>query len=337
MHALNIHGAGDVRLDLKDPPTAGERDVIVAVRACGVCGSDLGYIKRGGINRPEGGVTALGHEAAGEVIAVGAAVKGVSVGQRVVINPMETSTNIGSGGPEGAFSEQVRVGDARIGESLLPIPNDVPFDVAAMAEPLAVALHGVNRTRARPGDKVAVFGCGPIGLGMVLWLIDRGVTDVVAIDLAEARLERAKALGARAVINPATENLKARLSELHGTQQVLFLEKAATDIYIDAAGGPNIIPDVISMAKTHARLVITAVYAQPVPLPTTLMLMSEMSITSALGYPTEMPEVVGALPRLKNKVASLISHRYRLDEIMEALSIAGTPQSAKVMIEYEPA
>jgi threonine dehydrogenase-like Zn-dependent dehydrogenase len=337
MHALNIHGAGDVRLDPKIPPTAGEQDVIVAVRACGICGSDLGYISRGGINRPENGVTALGHEAAGEVIAIGSAVQGVSVGQRVVINPMATSTNIGSGGPEGAFSEQVRVGDARAGESLLPIPDDVPFDIAAMAEPLAVALHGVNRASAQPGDKVVVFGCGPIGLGIVLWLIDRGVTDVVAIDLAENRLERAKALGARAVINPATENVKARLAELHGAQKVLFLERVGTDIYIDAAGGPNIIPDVVSMAKTHARLVITAVYAQPVPIPTTLMLMSEMSITGALGYPTEMPEVVAALPRLKKKVASLISHRYRLDQIMEALSVAGTPQSAKVLIEYEPA
>lgn len=337
MRALNIHGVGDVRLDPKAPPVAGAHDVVVAIRACGICGSDLGYIKGGGINRPEGGVTPIGHEAAGEVVAVGSAVAGVAIGQRVVINPMQTSTLIGSGGPEGAFSDQVLVGDARIGDSLLPIPDDLPFDVAAMAEPLAVALHGVNRTGAKPGEKVAVFGCGPIGLCMILWLIDRGVTDVVAIDLSPERLARATALGARATINAGTDDVRARLTDLHGAEKVMFLDQVGTDVYMDAAGGPHVIPDIVAMAKTHARLVITAVHSQPVALDAMVMLITEMSITSAMGYPTEMPDVVAALPRLKDKIASLISHRFALDDIMEGLSVAGTPQSAKVMIEFAPA
>jgi (R,R)-butanediol dehydrogenase/meso-butanediol dehydrogenase/diacetyl reductase len=187
MRALNIHGVGDLRLDPKARPRAGDRDVVVQVKACGICGSDLSYIKNGGINRAEGGVTPIGHEAAGEVVEVGAAVQGISLGQRVIINPMMTSTFIGSGGPEGAFTEAVLVGEVQPGVTLLPIPDDLPYEVAALAEPLAVALHSVNRTGAKPGDKVVVFGCGPIGLGMVLWLADRGVTDVVALDLAPER------------------------------------------------------------------------------------------------------------------------------------------------------
>src|ERR1700722_1803072 len=82
-HVLNIHGVGDVRLDHIDAPRPGNSDVVVRVKSCGVCGSDLTYIKIGGIHRAPGGVTPIGHEAAGEVIAVGKSVKDVSVGQRV--------------------------------------------------------------------------------------------------------------------------------------------------------------------------------------------------------------------------------------------------------------
>lgn len=334
MRALNIHGVGDVRLDPKVPPKAGDNDVVVRVKACGICGSDLSYISYGGINRPEGGVTPIGHEAAGEVVAVGAAVQGVALGQRVVINPMQTSSFIGSGGPEGAFSEEVLVKDARAGDTLLPIPDDLPFDVAALAEPLAVALHGVNRSGAKAGEKAVVFGCGPIGLGMVLWLVDRGVTDVVALDLADERLARAKALGARAVINPAKEDVRGRLSELHGTVRLFGREKVGTDAWLDAAGAPNILNDVISLAKQHARMVVTAAYTKPVQIDLQGMLTTEMSLTTAIGYPDEMSEVVAALPRLREKAASLISHRYPFDEVIHALGVAGTPQSAKVMIEF---
>jgi 2-desacetyl-2-hydroxyethyl bacteriochlorophyllide A dehydrogenase len=334
MRVLNIHGVDDVRLDPTDPPRPGNRDVVVRVRACGVCGSDLSYVKVGGIHRKPGGVTPIGHEAAGEVVVVGPAVKGVRVGQRVVINPMMTPSYIGSGGPEGAFTEELLVRDARIGDSLLPIPDDLPYEVAALTEPLAVALHGVNRAQAKAGEKVVVFGCGPIGLGMVVWLVDRGVTDVVALDLSDERLERAKALGARAVINPSRENVRARLLELHGTARVFSRESVGTDAYIDAAGAPSILSDVINMAKYQSRLVVTAAYMKPVEINLGTMLTTEMTITTAVGYPNEMPDVIAALPRLREKVATLISHRYPFDQVIDAFAMAGTPSSAKVMVEF---
>jgi (R,R)-butanediol dehydrogenase/meso-butanediol dehydrogenase/diacetyl reductase len=332
---LNIHGVNDVRLDPVDPPRPGNSDVVVKVKACGVCGSDLTYIKIGGIHRKAGGVTPIGHEAAGEVITVGSNVKGVSVGQRVVINPMMTPSYIGSGGPEGAFTEELLVRDARVGDSLLPIPDDLPFEVAALTEPLAVALHGVNRAQAKAGDKVVVFGCGPIGLGMVLWLVDRGVKDVVALDLSPERLERAKELGARAIINPVTENVRARLLELHGATRVFSRECVGTDAYIDAAGAPNILSEVIGMAKYQSRLVVTAAYMKPVQIDLGAMLTTEMTITTAVGYPDEMPDVIAALPRLRDKVRSLISHRFSFDKIIDAIGMAGTPGSAKVMVQFE--
>ncbi|WP_297492465.1 zinc-binding dehydrogenase [Acidocella sp.] len=334
MRVLNIHGVNDVRLDPKAAPVAGDADVIVRIKACGICGSDLSYIKWGGIHRPEGGVTPIGHEAAGEVVAVGANVKDAFIGQRVAINPMNTPSNIGSGGTEGAFTDEVLVRDARVGDSLLPIADDVSFDIAALTEPLAVALHGVNRSQAKPGDKVVVFGCGPIGLAMVLWLVDRGVEDVIAVDLAPERLERALALGAKAVINAGTENLRERLFALHGHHHYFGREVADTDAYIDAAGGPNILSDVISFIRYQGRMVITAAYMKPVSIHLGAMLTTEMQLTTAVGYPTEMPEVVAALPRLQGKLAQLISHRFGFDDVLEGFAVAATPQSAKVMIRF---
>jgi (R,R)-butanediol dehydrogenase / meso-butanediol dehydrogenase / diacetyl reductase len=334
MRVVNIHGVDDVRLDPVDAPAPGSKDVVVKVKACGICGSDLTYIKIGGIRRRPGGVTPIGHEAAGQVISVGADVAGVSVGQRVVINPMMTTSYVGSGGPEGAFTEELLIRDARVGESLLPIPEDLPFDVAALTEPLAVALHGVNRAEVKSGDKVAVFGCGPIGLSMVLWLIDRGVTDVVALDLSAERLERAKAIGARAIVNPAQEDVRARLLELHGSARVFSRESVGTDAYIDAAGAPNLLSDVVKMAKFHSRMVVTAAYMKPVPLDLGAMLTTEMTITTAVGYPTEMAEVLASLPRLRDQARSLISHRFPFDRVIEAIGVAGTPASAKVMVDF---
>jgi (R,R)-butanediol dehydrogenase / meso-butanediol dehydrogenase / diacetyl reductase len=338
MKVLNIHEVNDVRLDPYTPPEAGPKDVVLKMKACGICGSDLSYIKHGGIMREPGGVTPIGHEGAGEVLSVGAEVEGISPGDQVIINPMNTPSNIGSGGPEGAFSTQVLVRDARKDDNLLPIPGGVSYQVAAMCEPLAVALHGVNRAEAKPGDKVAVFGCGPIGLGMVLWLADRGVEDIVALDLADERLERARALGAKHTINPGKEDLRKRMGECHGeTTNLIGHPAVGTDAFIDAAGGPTVLADIINMCKGHSRIVITAAYMKPLELPIGRMLTSEPIMTTAVGYPTEMNDVVSNMARLKDKIETMISHRLPFEQVLEGIKIAGTPQSAKVMIEFEGA
>lgn len=334
MHVLNIHGENDVRLDPTDPPVLGEKDVILKVKNCGICGSDLTYIKIGGIHRKPDGVTPIGHEVAGEVISVGSAVKDVKIGHRVVVNPMMTPSYVGTGGPEGAFTEELLIRDAKIGVNLLPIPENLPYEYAAMTEPLAVALHGVNRMDVKPGDKVVVYGCGPIGLGMIIWLADAGVADVVALDLSPERLERALKLGARATINPATEDVRSRLEILHGKDRVFSREVVGTDAYIDAAGAPNIVSDVVKMAKYHSKLVITAAHTKPVALDLGAMLTTEMTITTAVGYPIEMPTVLEAMPRLEKKISSLITHRLPFENVLEGIKIAATPQSTKVMIDF---
>ena len=336
MKLLNIHGVGDVRLDDYEVPQPGPKDVVLNMKACGICGSDLSYIKMGGIPNPLP-TTALGHEGAGEVAYVGSDVTDLAVGDQVIVNPMMTPSNIGSGGPEGAFTPRLLVREAEKGTNLFPIPEGVPFDVAAMCEPLAVAMHGVNRAEVKPGDKVVVFGCGPIGLGMLLWLVDRGITDVVALDLSEERLERARALGVQAALNPAKVDVAAELAKLHGEVPSWGRMGVGTDAFIDAAGAPSILSDVIAMAKFHARMVITAAYMKPIEFPVGRMLTSEMTITTAVGYPTEMPDVIAAMPRLTDTIASMISHHLPFEKVLEGLEIAAKPESAKVMIEFEGA
>ncbi len=196
---------------------------------------------------------------------------------------MNTPSYVGSGGPEGAFTEEFSSG-ARIGDSLLPIPDDLPFEIAALTEPLAVALHGVNRAQAKPGDKVAVFGCGPIGLGMVLWLVDRGVTDVVALDLAPERLERAKALGARAgrstkkIFAPDFSNCMARSASSAARPSAptpLSMRRARRHSFRCCEDG--------EIPFAHGRY--GGLLCKPVELDLGAMLTSEMTITTAVGYP----------------------------------------------------
>jgi threonine dehydrogenase-like Zn-dependent dehydrogenase len=153
------------------------------------------------------------------------------------------------------------------------------------------------------------------------------------LDLVPERLERALALGARAALDPTQIDLRTELARLHGEVPSYARVGVGTDAYIDAAGAPNILSDVVQMAKFHSRMVITAAIMTPIEFSVGRMLTSEMTITTSLGYPTEMPEVCAAMPRLKDKIASFISHRLPLSDVLECLSIAGTSESCKVMID----
>ena len=202
-------------------PAPGPKDALVRIRACGICGTDTFFVQMGGTpyNTPDGSVVPLplGHESAGEVVEVGAEVTDLKLGDRVVINPQAAPSGIiGCGGSLGGMNEYLLIENAVPGESVAVFPDELPFDVAALNEPMAVARHCVNRSEAGPADKVVVFGAGPIGLGATIWLKLRGVEHVVVADVIPERLRTALAVGADAVVDSATEDSTARLTELHG-------------------------------------------------------------------------------------------------------------------------
>lgn len=329
---VRVHGPDDVRLDEVPLPVVGPNDALVRIAACGICGTDLTFIRSGGAG-PRGAMPLpLGHEAAGEIIALGQDVLGFHLGDRVLVNPMTGSGVIGNGGPDGAFRRSLVIRDAIPGESLLPIADGVPYEIAALAEPLAVALHGVNRAAAQAGERIVVFGAGPIGLGAVFWLKQRGVTEIVAVDLHDDRLERARALGAAATINAGREDFVQRLREIHGTTEVFGREAVDTHAFIDAAGAPHLLPQVVSVARRHARYVVVASYRTKVELDLHEMLTSEMTITTSVGYPDELKEVIESIPRFTEALQPMISHRLKFEDVIAGFDLARSPAAAKVMI-----
>jgi len=336
MKLVRIHGVNEVSVDEVPMPNPGPRDVVVKVGACGICGSDIHFV-RNGFLRPDGEPMPLGHEAAGTVDTVGAEVSGVTPGMRVFINPDPGDGNVmGNGGTEGAFGTKVLVRNAVLGETLLPLPDEISFARAALIEPLAVGRHGVNRGNPTSDSKVAVFGCGPIGLGAILWLKRRGVPHIVAVDVSDARLDFARRMGADATVNPKVEDLRARLLELHGPgKSVMGEEPVGTDIFYDMAGGPGVIAGIIDMAQFHSRLVVTAVYPKPVEVSFITLLMKEMEITTAGGYPRELHDVLAELPEIDPAVLdAYVSHTYPFESFDEAFEVAQRPDSAKVMVEF---
>ncbi|BBE21354.1 threonine dehydrogenase [Arthrobacter sp. MN05-02] len=265
MKSVHVTGIDTVQWIEVEKPQAGPADVLLAMKACGICGSDAMYAHVGGI-LPRQGATPLGHEPAAEVIEVGSTVEGIAVGDHVVIDTMAFSDGLlGSGGAQGALSEFVVVRDAEVGRQLRVIPRHIPWEVAALNEPMAVALHAVNRTKPTSGNKVVIFGAGPIGLGAVLGYRRQGVGSIVVVDILPARLETAKKIGADAVINSAEENVGERLVELHGDASSMLTPgvRPGTDIYLDAAGVPAIPETVTSIAKHGATYGIVATHKRP--------------------------------------------------------------------------
>lgn len=319
-------------------PAAGPADVVVSIRACGICGSDSMYTHVGGIP-PRQGATPLGHEPAGEVVEVGADVAGVAVGDHVVINPMANGDGIiGSGGAQGALAPEVVLFDAQEGVHFRVIPKVVPWEVAALNEPMAVAYHAVNRSGAGAGSKVVVFGAGPVGLGAAIGFRSKGAAHVTVVDVVPGRLAKALKVGADAVINSAEEDVIARLKELHGEVPGFMgrPSRPATDVYFDAAGVPAVIETALAAAKNRAVLTIVAVHKKPVEIDFQAILTSEIDIRMSMGYPTEIFEVTDSIIEHADKYRHIISDVIPFDRADEALTLASTPEAAdKVVVVFD--
>jgi len=335
MKVSMVTGPGTVEVVDAPQPQPGPKDVLIRMRACGICGSDAFYITIGGLP-PRQGHTPLGHEPAGEVVEVGAEVSGITVGDHVVVNPMAAPGGIiGNGGAAGALADYLLIENAVRGISLEVIPDHIPFEVAALNEPMAVARHGVNRCQHKPTDKVVVFGAGPIGLGAVLALKSLGVGHVVVADLIPARLDKALEVGADAVINSADEDVISRLIALHGEGDALYPGKAGTDVYLDAAGAPAVIDTALAAAKKGATLGIIAVHKEPVSIELLNVMSNEITIIGSMGYPDEIFQVTRDLIANWEKYAVIVSHTVPFENVGAALEMAATPGAAdKVVVTF---
>jgi len=261
----------------------------------------------------------LGHEMAGTVERVGDRVKTARVGDRVVVHRGNDELGrIGNGGRQGGLTPLLLVTHADR-DRLLPVPDAMPLDVAAFAEPLAVGMHAADQADVRAGDGVCVLGCGPIGLAAIATLVDRGHEQVVAVDLDPTRRALATGLGAQAAIDPAADDLWAALADLHGTAPFIFGPTPATAAFVEATGADRVIGDVIDHARFGARLAVVALHYSPVPTSFLMILMKELTIRGSIEYPPRFADAVDLLAR--RDLSALLTHRVPLDRFPDALDV----------------
>ncbi len=222
MRAILARPGGGYALAEVEPPALGVGEILLEMRACGLCGTDLAKL-----GQPEQSREArLGHEVAGVVRATGPGVSRFAPGDRVTTAhhvPCGTcrvcqrgnesmcrqfkSTNLDPCG----FAELIRIPRLQVEQVTLPLPHAMSFEVAAFTEPLACAVRAVERSQVQPGDRIAVLGGGGMGLLIAQVLASRGAEPIV-VEIAEARLALGRALGVKATVNPAREDVAEALA-----------------------------------------------------------------------------------------------------------------------------
>lgn len=267
MRALVFRGVGQpLQLETLDDPTPGEGEVVLKVGRCGICGTDL--------HRTEHNIwtchppVVLGHEFAGEIVALGKGVEGLKPGMRITALPYigcgkcraclagnphycPKRLNTGTEDIAGGYAEYVKVGAG----SCLPLPAALSIDDGALVEPLAVGLHGVKRGSVQPGDRVLVIGAGPIGLAAAYWARLAGASRVAVSAPSTRRQPLAEAMGATAFIAASDDAALAAASEeaLGG----------APDVVLECVGQPGMIQRALACVRTGGRVVVLGVCIQP--------------------------------------------------------------------------
>lgn len=300
-------------------PDPGPGEVLVRVAACGLCHTDLHYLDHGTPTFKQPPLV-LGHEVAGRVAAVGHGVDAALLGTGVLLSPV---TSCGScdacrsgrenvcaaqkmigNGVDGGFAEFV-VSSAR---DTFRLPRGMPLDTACViADALTTAFHAVvRRALVAPGEAVAVFGCGGLGLNVVQVAAMLGAR-VVAVDVDPRKLAIARELGAAAVVDAREgEAPKAVRRETAG----------GADVAVEAIGRPPTQEDAVASLRTGGRAVFLGSSAEPVSLPGGRIMYRELSVIGTLGCRgVDFPVVIDLVQRGKLAVAPLVTHRHALAEV----------------------
>jgi (R,R)-butanediol dehydrogenase/meso-butanediol dehydrogenase/diacetyl reductase len=276
---------------LPDPtPEAGE--VVVKVGRCGICGSDLHMTEDASYGMGAGSV--LGHEFAGEVVALGKGVEGLAMGDLVAVSPLKSCGHCPACvAGEVAWCEHFGLQGGGYAEYALTRPNQcvkLPKSASladgAIIEPLAVALHGVNLSGMKAGDKVLILGGGPIGLAAAFWARRRGAGAVVVQDVATYQADRALAMGATCFIADPQDPVGAAERALGGK----------ADIVIECVGRPGLIAQAVQQARPRGTILLLGLCTQPDTFNSFAMLSKELRlVTSAFFYRQEYEAALDAL------------------------------------------
>ena len=364
-------------VDLPEPRPA-QQQLLLEVLRCGICGSDLharhhadelaaaatacGY---DAAMRPEDTVV-LGHEFVGEVLESGSGARGFRPGSRVVAMPLLRvdgtvhPTGLSPHAP-GAYAERVAVEAALAME----VPNGLDADVAALTEPMAVALHAVRRGQVGKGQAAVVIGCGPIGLAVIGMLKAQGVRTVIAADLSAARRSLAHRMGADVVVDPTVESPYDSLVAGDYVTEAGQMFDLAVDsmrklravprlpwwhvmraaevagampkgpVVFECVGVPGIIDQIITEAPLVTRVVVVGVTMAPDTFRPSIAINKEIDLRFVLGYtPREFREALHLLAEGKVDGRPLVTGLVGLDGVESAFDVLGRADAhAKVLID----
>tara|TARA_B110000438_G_scaffold209895_1_gene201825 strand:- start:3964 stop:4983 length:1020 start_codon:yes stop_codon:yes gene_type:complete len=331
---INIHGPNLLSLDSIDYPLLGSNDLIIEIKCCGICGTDLGYLLSGGLMGPQDKPMPLGHEMSGSVIEIGSSIKNIYINDRVAINPVENNNHIGNGGQEGGMTNFLLVKNATLNKNIFKLPDDMSFEVGALIEPFAVALRAIHRSKLNQDSKVSVLGLGCIGFSVVTLLSYLGYKNTVAIDLSELRVSNTNNLDSVHAFNDWSLFVNA-LKEFHGADEVFGMTVSDTDAFIDCTGNHTILSKIVDISKTHARIIIAGLHKEEALVNFRSVLMRELEITTSMAYSRE--EFQQSLEILSNNVIDqdkFISHKCSIQDYKKAFDLAKNGNIAtKVMLE----
>jgi L-idonate 5-dehydrogenase len=343
MKAVVIHAAKDLRVEEREAETPGPGQVDVAIEAGGICGSDLHYYNHGGfgtvrVREP----MILGHEVAGTIKALGQGVSHLAVGDRVAVSPSRPCNECeyclrgeqnqclhmrfyGSAMPmphiQGAFRQRL-VAEAW---QCHKVADGVSINEAAMAEPFAVTLHGVNRAGSLLGKRVLVTGCGPIGALAIIAARAHGAREVVATDVMETVLTKALEIGADRVINvaEAPEQLSAYSAN-----------KGYFDVQFEASGNERAVRSGLEVLRPRSTLVQLGLGGD-VSIPQNMVVAKEIEMKGTFRFHEEFGLAVDLINQRRVDLKPLLTGTYPIEDAVAAFESAGDrTKSMKVQLAF---
>jgi threonine dehydrogenase-like Zn-dependent dehydrogenase len=334
---------GEVVVDEVAEPTPSFGQVLVDVKACGICGSDLHFVRHGaemlGLASEMSGLPELGaartdldrdvfmgHEFAAEVVEIGPDTEGPAPGTLVTSLPVMVTM---SGVEPLVYSNNFPCG---YGERMLlsaplleVVPNGLDAKRAALTEPMAVGLHAVNRAGIARGEGALVIGCGPIGIAVIAALKLRGIEPIVASDFSPARRALAETMGAHEAIDPATEPAFDAWQRLGGGRQLVVFE---------AVGVAGMISDVLRRAPLKSRVVVVGVCMGSDSIIPFWGIAKEIDLRFALAYePQEFSDSLRAIAEGQIDVAPVITGEVGVDGVPGAFAELAEPdRHCKILV-----
>lgn len=341
---MNLHGVGDLRLDEVARPVPGAGEVLLRVRACGICGSDIPRVfSKGTYHFP----TIIGHEFAGEIVEAGDEYGQGLIGSGAAVFPLLPCGECEACREEryaqcshydyygsrrdGAMAEYLAVRR----ENLVLMPGGVSYAEAAMSEPAAVAVHAFRKAKVGPGDTLAIFGVGPIALIMAGWARDAGVQHIILVARSEEKVRFAQRLGFPEIINGQRMDVNEYIRRRTGGE--------GADACIEGTGGSEGLEACALCTKNFGRIVTLANPLGEMRLSQTAywqILRRELKVvgtwnSSFAKSENDWQEVMAAMRDKVIDVASLITHRFRLEDYQEAFRLMHEKREmyCKVMFE----